>query len=215
MVPCPWFTEAASLARTHGLPLGIHQTLTCEWDHLRWRPLTDGPTLVGPDGTFRRTVVDARDNIDPDEAARELEAQADRFLAEGLEIGYFDVHMGFISAPGYAHTSKRYGRPFLYPGLDTSLTFTSIKGLSEREAADKKPWMLAWLERLTPGIHLLVCHAATPGAEIASITGPDSIPFRWAEEYRKSDLETLTDPDVIATVDKLGIELVTAAAAFA
>ena len=150
-----------------------------------------------------------------EQAARELEAQADRFLAEGLEIGYFDVHMGVISKPAYAHTSQRFGRPFLYPGLDTSLTFTSIKGLSERAAADKKPWLLGWLERLAPGTHLLVCHAATPGAEISSITGPDSIPFRWAEEYRKSDLETLTDPDVIATVDKLGIELVTAAAAFA
>src|SRR5205085_11919649 len=64
MVPCPWFTEAADLAKQHGLPLGIHQTLTCERDYLRWRPLTDGPSLVRDDGTTRRpTVVDPHTNL--------------------------------------------------------------------------------------------------------------------------------------------------------
>lgn len=216
MVPCPWFTEAAALARQHGIPLGIHQTLTCEWDYLRWRPLTEGKTLLGDDGaTLHRTVVGARDAIDHDEAVAELTAQAERFMAENLEIGYFDVHMGFIAGPAYAAVSEKYGRPFLYPGVPTSLSFTSIKGLSDREAADKKPWLLHYLETLEPGTHLLVCHCATPGEEIASITGPESTPFRWAEEFRKSDLETLTDPDVRATVDKLGIDLVSVAEAFA
>jgi predicted glycoside hydrolase/deacetylase ChbG (UPF0249 family) len=35
MAACPWFTEAAALARESGIPLGVHQTLTCEWDFLR------------------------------------------------------------------------------------------------------------------------------------------------------------------------------------
>lgn len=216
MVPCPWFTEAADLARTHSIPLGIHQTLTCEWDYLRWTPLTSGASLVGDDGTtMRRTVVDAHENIAHDDAVAELTAQAERFLAHGLTIGYFDVHMGLIAGPAYETVSKAFGRPFLYPSLATSLAFTSIKGLSDREAGTKKDWLIGWFERLQPGIHLLVCHCATPGPEIASITGPDSIPYRWAEEFRKSDLETLTDPDVRAAVDKFGIELVNVAEVFA
>ena len=216
MVPCPWFTEAAELAKQYGLPLGIHQTLTCEWDYLRWRPLTAGTSLVGDDGTtMRRTVVDAHTNIGHDDAIAELTAQAERFRAHGLEIGYFDVHMGFIAGPAYAAVSESYGRPFLYPSLPTSLTFTSIKGLSEREEDAKKSWLLHHLENLEEGVHLLVCHVAVPGAEIASITSPESSPFRWAEEYRKSDLATLTDPDVRAAIDKLGIELVSVAEAFA
>jgi predicted glycoside hydrolase/deacetylase ChbG (UPF0249 family) len=34
MVPCPWFWEAADPAKRHRIPLGIHSTLTCEWDGL-------------------------------------------------------------------------------------------------------------------------------------------------------------------------------------
>ena len=216
MVPCPWFPEAAELALEHGLPLGIHQTLTCEWDYLRWGPLTDGKTLRGDDGfTMRRTVADASSSIDHDDAVTELTAQADRFLAAGLTIGYFDVHMGFIAGPAYETVSQRFGRPFLYPGVATSLTFTSIRGLSDREEQDKKPWLLHHIESLEPGVHLLVCHCATPGEEMSSITGPESIPFRWAEEYRKSDLAVLTDPDIRAAIEARNIELVSVAEAFA
>lgn len=30
MAPCPWFGEAAEIAKDIGIPLGAHQTLTCE-----------------------------------------------------------------------------------------------------------------------------------------------------------------------------------------
>ena len=46
MVPCPWFAEAADLAHRHGIPVGMHSTLTCEWDAMRWRPLTRGRSLA-------------------------------------------------------------------------------------------------------------------------------------------------------------------------
>jgi hypothetical protein len=214
MVPCPWFPEAAHLATEHGLPLGIHSTLTCEWDGLRWAPLTAGKTLRGADGTCVRTVPEARE-IDPEEATEELVAQAERFLAAGLELTYFDVHMGMSQVPAYTEVSRRYGVPFLYPGVPSSLTFASIKGLSDRPAESKKEWLLGYLERRTPGVHLLVCHCASDDPELAALVRPESPVFPWAREHRVSDLATLTDPDVRAAVDRLGIELTTVAAAFA
>jgi chitin disaccharide deacetylase len=45
MAPCPWFREAAEIAKETGIPLGAHQTLTCEWDYFRWRPLSLGGRL--------------------------------------------------------------------------------------------------------------------------------------------------------------------------
>ena len=48
MVPCPRFEGAAALAREHAIPVGVHGTLTCEWDFLRWGPLTNGASLTEP-----------------------------------------------------------------------------------------------------------------------------------------------------------------------
>jgi hypothetical protein len=214
MAPCPWFAEAAKIARDHSIPLGVHQTLTCEWDYLRWGPITDGPSLIGDDGTFRRTVADAKEHIVHAEAVAELHAQAERITAAGLDIGYFDVHMGYVAEQAYAEVTERCGQPFLYPGIASSLSFTSIKSLSDREADVKLDWLLGWLDRLTPGTHLLVSHCAVPGPEISSITAPDSGPFRWAEEYRKSDLEVLTSPETRAAIEGRGIELVSVTQAF-
>ena len=76
MVPCPWFWEAADLAKEHRIPLGIHSTLTCEWDGLRWAPITGGPTLRGDDGTCVRTVPLAQ-AIDPADATDEVGLRAD------------------------------------------------------------------------------------------------------------------------------------------
>src|SRR5215472_6812263 len=59
MVPCPWFGETAAWWRRHpDVDLGIHLTLTSEWDNYRWRPLTacgGASGVTGPDGYFYST----------------------------------------------------------------------------------------------------------------------------------------------------------------
>ncbi|HMG63122.1 MAG TPA: ChbG/HpnK family deacetylase [Streptosporangiaceae bacterium] len=211
MVPCPWFTEAAAMTRSHAIPVGVHQTLTCEWDYLRWRPLTGGPSLTGPDGTFLRSVAEARDAIAHEDAVAELLAQIARFTAEDLPLDYLDVHMGAVAPKAYAEVADQVDTLFLYSALARERGLTSIEGLSERETGDKKDWLVSYLRELGPGTHMLVVHPAVGGPEIASITGPDSIPYRWAEEYRIADLEVLTDPEVAALISERGIELTTAA----
>ena len=208
MVPCPWFPEAARLATDHGIPAGIHLTLTCDWDYLRWRPLTAGPSLRDAEGDFPRTVRGAREVIDHDEALDELIAQVEKFRAAlGSEPTHFDTHMGVVSRRSYQAVCERYGIAFIYPNVDPHVSFDSISGLSERSAGEKLPWVLDFLERLTPGTHLLVTHCAVSSAEMAAVTSPDSPVYRWGQEYRESDLATLTSPDVRAAVERRGIEL--------
>lgn len=207
MVACPWFAEAAELARTLAIPAGIHCTLTCEWDYLRWPPLTGAASLAGDDRTMHRTVLDAREKATVEDATAELVAQTERFRAEGLEPTHFDCHMGAVSIRSYEAVCARYEKSFIYPGVNPSFPFTSIKGLSDRDATEKKAWFLGYLERLEPGVHLLVTHCAEPGPELSSITSPSSGPWRWAEEYRASDLATITDLEVREAVDRLGITL--------
>lgn len=213
MAACPWFTEAAALAREFAIPVGVHQTLTCEWDFLRWRPLTDGASLVGEDGTFRRTVEESLAAVSHADAVRELSAQAAKFAAEGLTLGYLDVHMGQAAPAAYDEVSTALGKPFIY-GPEESKRFASIETLSDRDAADKKPWLLDYLDKLTPGVHLLVTHCAAAEPELAAIHRPGSYTYRWAEEYRLTDQAMVLDPEIHQAIKDHGIELTTVQAAF-
>lgn len=213
MAACPWVDEALSLAGEHSIPMGLHQTLTCDWENLRWGPITNGPSLADPDGKFHSTVAEAATKVDPAEATTELLSQARRVTRAGRGLTYLDVHMGMVSPEAYQAVSDALGLPFLYPGLSTSLSFASIGGLSDKPAAEKKQWLIKWLERRSPGVHLLVTHPGVGGAELASLTSPRSPVYAWAEEYRASDLQTLLDPEVRSAIDRLGIELVSVATA--
>jgi predicted glycoside hydrolase/deacetylase ChbG (UPF0249 family) len=206
MAPCPWFGEATKIAKEAGIPLGAHQTLTCEWDYFRWRPLTHGPSLAGPDGTFRPSVELAKQHVKHDEVVSELLAQVERFRSAGISLDYLDHHMGPTLPAAYAEVSDRTGVPFLYSDAVRS-RLASVSELSPRDATGKKEWMLSYLSQLSPGAHVLVCHPAVASSELESLTGPDSVPYRWAAEYRLSDLSVLTDKDVMARISELGIAL--------
>ena len=218
MAPCPWFDEAASLAAEHGIPVGLHETLTCEWDHLRWRPLTDGPSLRrSADGTMRKTVASVIEMVTDDDATAELIAQAERVLATGLELGYLDVHMGMSKPVAYQTLATNFGLPFLYPDrLPQSLPFASAWQMSEYDRETKRATFFRRLERIATddGVHLIFGHPGVASPELRSIARPEAHNYRWAEEYRVSDLELLCDPEVRARIDDLGIELVSAADAF-
>jgi len=206
MAPCPWFGEAMKITKDIEIPVGAHQTLTCEWDYFRWRPLTDGPSLAGEDGTLRPSVELARQHVDHQQAVTELLAQVARFRSAGVRLDYLDHHMGSTLPSAYAAVSELTGVPFLYSD-EVRSQLSSVDELSPRAAAGKKAWLLDYLSGLAPGAHLLVCHPGVAGSELESLTGPDSVPYRWAAEYRISDLDVLTDPEVRALIDDLGIAL--------
>jgi chitin disaccharide deacetylase len=84
MAACPWVDEALETAVRLGIPVGLHQTLTCDWDRLRWGPLTFGASLAGGDGIFPATVAEAAAGADVEEAVDELLAQAGRVAEFGL-----------------------------------------------------------------------------------------------------------------------------------
>ena len=204
MAPCPWFTEAAAFAREDAIPVGVHQTLTCEWDWFRWRPLTDGKSLAGNDATFRRTVDEVAAAVTHEDAVTELLAQVARFTSAGLRPDYLDHHMGSALPSAYAELEERTGIPFLY---GPSVHLDGFFELTPREADEKKPWLLDLLAGLRPGLHMLVCHPGVAADELAALTDPRSEPWPWAEHWRVADLAVVTDPAVRTAVDDLGITL--------
>ncbi len=67
------------------------------------------------------------------------------------------------------------------------------------------------LASLAPGTHFIQTHPGTASAELRSLVRRDSPIRAWAEDYRVSDLEVLTDPEVLGIVSEREIALVSLA----
>src|SRR5258708_32442640 len=58
IVAGPWFPEAARLVNENpGLDVGVHLAITSEWENVKWRPLTQTPSIVDEDGYFFPAVA--------------------------------------------------------------------------------------------------------------------------------------------------------------
>jgi predicted glycoside hydrolase/deacetylase ChbG (UPF0249 family) len=119
MVPCPWFGEAAALARANaGLDLGVHLTLTAEWPSYRWGPVASRdrvPSLLDAEGYLPRTALEVARNAKPEQVEIELRAQIERALAAGIDVTHIDSHMGTVFLPQlvpiYAKLAREYRVP--------------------------------------------------------------------------------------------------------
>lgn len=137
MVPCPWFREIAAVASEDpSLDLGVHLTLTSEWQHYRWGPIsTVDPAsgLVDAQGYFPRNCLELRARLDPKAAEREMRMQIDRALDAGIDATHLDTHMGAAVVPElldiYLALGREYELPVLLPrALDT---YTGVLKLGE------------------------------------------------------------------------------------
>ena len=192
-----------------GLPVGLHVTLTCEWDYLRWSPLSPAPSLRASDGTFHRTV-EAAATADPAEAVTEAHAQADRAAALGLDITYIDPHMGVSVRAAYEAMCARFGVKFIYRGIEPHHEWASLIVLSLAPFEDRAAWLAERLDSIGPGTHFVLSHPAVESAELRAITDPANENAVWAEPIRIEDLAALCDPSVRKVIERRDIALVAA-----
>jgi predicted glycoside hydrolase/deacetylase ChbG (UPF0249 family) len=126
MVPCPWFPQAAAYWGQHrAVDLGVHLTLTSEWDGYRWGPIsTRDPAsgLIDEEGYFYRRSELVREHSDAAAVQRELQAQVERALAAGVDVTHVDTHMGTVAQvdfiPAYVQLALQHRLPMLILRLD-------------------------------------------------------------------------------------------------
>ncbi len=126
MVPCPWFSKVAAYCReTPDVDMGVHLTLTSEWDVMRWGPVsTRDPAsgLLDDEGYFPRTTPAVQKSSDPEAVRRELIAQVERAIASGIVPTHADTHMGSVfhprHIPAYVQVARRFKVPVMIPRLD-------------------------------------------------------------------------------------------------
>jgi hypothetical protein len=137
MVPCPWFPEAARIAREEpGFDLGVHLTLNAEWHHYRWGPVAGRsavPSLLDDEGYLPRTTLEVVQRAKPAEVEIELRAQIEAALAAGVDVTHLDSHMGTVLYPPflpiYAKLAVEYRLPvFAFHPEDAVLEARGLRG---------------------------------------------------------------------------------------
>ncbi len=128
MVPCGWFPATAAYCRANAdnpkLDMGVHLTLTSEWDVVRWGPMSGrdpASGLLDDEGYFHRQVAPVQEGAKLAALAEELRAQIRQALAAGVDATHVDTHMFTLGharlLPTYLAVAQEFGLPAFLPNL--------------------------------------------------------------------------------------------------
>jgi predicted glycoside hydrolase/deacetylase ChbG (UPF0249 family) len=226
MVPCPWFEEAARVLNENpAIDVGVHLTLTSEWDNIKWRPLTHAPSLMNKDGYFYQMTVstwppearwpagtafmDAK--VKTEDVEKELRAQIELARRKIRNVTHLSAHMGTATCRPelrklVARLAKEYG---LITGDDAAKAGLKYAGGwgSGRDTPEQRAAALAGrLSQLEPGTWLIVEHPGldTPEMRALGHKGSGSVSrARWGVTT------AFTSPAVKKVIKDRGIELIT------
>lgn len=153
MVPCPWFLDAARVCREHPeYDMGVHLTLTSEWNTYRWGPVStrdEASGLMDEEGYFFHTSALAQEHADGEAALVELKAQVHKALVAGIRSTHMDTHMGTLGhikfIPNYIQMGMANRSPIMMfrlnaigwrlAGLDGPTATMAAKMVSQLEEA--------------------------------------------------------------------------------
>ncbi len=227
MVPTPWIAEVAAYARAHpNADLGLHLTVTSEWQTYRWGSVESKdkvPSLLDSAGTFPSEVQPVATGAKPVEVERELRAQVERALALGIRPTHVDSHMGALfSTPEliatYVKVARDYRLPFLAlrgdPRTPPQAPLTEKDVLLDAVviAGDEVPrdqWKAFYLKAvadLKPGLTEMIVHLGFDDAELQAVT-VNHEPYGSA--WRQRDYDVVNSPEFKKALRDNNVILVT------
>jgi predicted glycoside hydrolase/deacetylase ChbG (UPF0249 family) len=153
MVPCPWFPAVAAWARrTPEADIGVHATLTAEYDTYRWRPIsTCDPAsgLLDEEGYLHRSTQAVWAAGDPAAVATEHQAQLDRALAAGIDVTHIDSHMGASFGLSFLPSYMAAGAAGRVPNFVPRMSSTGVT-MFEDETGQRLAFQQEFEERGLP-----------------------------------------------------------------
>ncbi|MBX2816424.1 MAG: polysaccharide deacetylase family protein [Saprospiraceae bacterium] len=231
MVPCPWFPDIARYAAAHDgqHDLGIHLTVTCEWDYYKWGPATnhDVSSLTDENGYFFADCQNFGLKADLAEIETELRAQIDKAIAHGLKPTHIDSHMGclFFTRPEvfgiYLELAEEYGVPALVsksmmalapdllgPYMEAGKIVIEAEYSASPENFDQS--MAAFysqtLRNLQPGLSTIIIHVGYDNDELRAVC--ENHPY-WGSAWRQADYDYFTSDECRNILKEEKIHLVT------
>jgi predicted glycoside hydrolase/deacetylase ChbG (UPF0249 family) len=212
MVPTPWLTEVAAYAKSHpSADLGLHLTVTAEWETYRWGSIAPSDkvrSLLDSAGVFPNSEQKVGAKATAADVERELRAQVDRAIAVGIQPTHLDTHMGALFARpditvAYARVAHDYKLPFLAPRgapgtaqppfTDKDILLDAIVAADPNvPRAQWKAFYLKLLADLKPGLTEMIVHLGHDDAELQAVM-VDHEPYGSA--WRQRDYEVVTSPE--------------------
>ena len=228
MVPCPWFPEIAAYSVEHPeADLGLHLTLTAEWETYKWRPVSPNaevPGLVNEKGFLYDNCQDVVLKASVEEVEKEIRAQIERALAFGVHVSHLDSHMGCLFNPKFFETYLKVGREYNLPVL---LLFSGLQqfpnmaekiqssdiliqdvfmAYPEQAAKGMEEFYTNVLRNLPVGVSQILIHIAYDDAEMQAVTinHPD-----YGAAWRQKDFDFFTSETCRKILEEENIQLVT------
>lgn len=229
MVPCPWFPEIAEFAKNNpNFDIGIHLTLTSEWDNYFFGgilPAGTIPYLLNKNGFFYPSVEEFAKHANAAEVEKEIRAQIERALAFGIKPTHLDNHMGTIMAsPEYYQILLKLGREYRLPVLiPADMIEAASPQLLEMVSKDNvvvdhlfminrsnpaSQWSepyLNFVEDMQPGLNEIIVHLAYDNDETRAIMVNHS---DFGSEWRQHDLDFVLSKDLKKALKNQDIKLV-------
>lgn len=218
IVPSPWFPEAVQMLNENpGADVGIHLAITSEWDHVKWRPVSDCPSLRDADGYFfpmvrpnpnypKRAIMENAWNIADIE--KEFRAQIELALKKLPKISHLSSHMGCtgLSAEVKALT-KRLATEYKIP-VDADPAGVQYVGYDgpHKTGKEKIASFTRMLDKLEAGkTYIFVDH---PGMDDAELRAIHHIGYPDVAEDRQGVTDLFTSKEVKAEIKKRNILLI-------
>jgi predicted glycoside hydrolase/deacetylase ChbG (UPF0249 family) len=216
MVPCPWAPEIEAYVKANpGLDVGIHLTMTAEWDLYKWGGVLSSDqisSLLDKNNYFYPSVEELGKTAKGVEAEKELRAQIDRAIASGVQPTHLDTHMGSVMANPelikiYLNLSDIYHLPVLFPraylswfspemakSMESKIFLLDNLFMLEPKMISGN-WIDAYkkaIEAMKPGLNEMIVHLAVDNDEMQAITkGHDDYGSSW----RQHDLDLVSSPE--------------------
>ncbi|MHA1689363.1 MAG: polysaccharide deacetylase family protein [Promethearchaeota archaeon] len=140
IVPAPWFNETVAIYKKNPkYDVGVHLTLTCEYERYRWRALSSVDPksgLLAPDRALWKTAEEAIQNVPVEVAEQEMRAQIQMALDSGIDITHIDSHMGTVMDPKYLPTYLKLAREFGIAAFFPQITGDQLRAIGLGDQVD-------------------------------------------------------------------------------
>ncbi|MEM9358465.1 MAG: ChbG/HpnK family deacetylase [Pseudomonadota bacterium] len=220
MMPCAWTSHAATVfGHRTDVDIGIHLTLTSEWDAVKWRPITAANSLTDEFGNFYALLYpragDQRPSLSEtdwllDEIASELRAQ----VALGLKMFPHASHVSSHMLKHFRDFDDSLGdvisdicEEFNVSDDAFGYGLTRIDGYPNfpRNAERRVEAFIQQLGELQPGTYVFIDHPAVASPELAAM---GHVGYEDVGEDRLACMDTLTSPVLREQIDQIGVELI-------